>query len=795
MTFRLAADALPWAAALAQQRFVTGASHRNRAAIGAEIDLPANRPERRRHLLTDPKTSGTCAAGRADAILARIRESGYPAAARIGRMEAGPARIHVEARHAASRQRNALTREELREAIFNIRVQGAAGDDTRAARAALPDASPPSPPAHGIAGWPFGPAVTGAARPASLPDGRPWPRIRVVTVVRAGAELGETVASVLRQDYTEVRHDLVTTGDAGPAVARILADPTVDHLLWLDAGDLLAPGALIALALDAALTGADAVAGLRVLFDTEVQGLDGPAFAAGPGKIASMSGSVLWARGCLDATAMIGADGLFDDAAIWFAIPEDARHSIGRPVLLHRLAATPIPPRGLSIVSLTGTGTQGGAGVAQRRLAEALALAGHRLTPVALSDRPEAAEWTDTFPQAEAEIAASAPDLVLVGNLHGATRSLDVVGRLSRRGPVALVLHDLFPLTGRCCHPRECGRAALGCDAACPCPDEYPQLAPGRIADMHARKRTALAGPAGPWMLANSDWTMAHARDLAPPGAVAEPIRLAFPTAVFRPGDRAALRRRLGLPPDDVLILISAVIVDGPDKGFGDLRAALQAVARPGVGVVAIGRLDNPARLGLANLFAPGLIADEETLAAWYGACDLHVTASRHETLGQTPIEAGLCGVPTLAYRTSGLTSSVIDGVSGRLVPVRPGALAEALAALVDDPETRARLGAFARIALESRYSPGAAALSLEAVFRRHGLRDAAAGPHFAPAMLGHFPFAAARQAGAAGTVPAASRPLVRRLRRAKQMVLGRRMPLLVRRCLYLAGRLRRSLP
>jgi len=35
----------------------------------------------------------------------------------------------------------------------------------------------------------------------------------------------------------------------------------------------------------------------------------------------------------------------------------------------------------------------------------------------------------------------------------------------------------------------------------------------------------------------------------------------------------------------------------------------------------------------------------------------------------------------------------------------------------------------------------------------------------------------------------------VRRLRRAKQMVLGRRMPLLVRRCLYLAGTLRRSRP
>ncbi|WP_345822363.1 glycosyltransferase [Methylobacterium fujisawaense] len=669
-----------------------------------------------------------------------------------------------------------------------------------------------SPPPHGVAGWPYGRSAPGPARPRSLPDGRPWPRIRIITVAHADAALAGTVASVLRQDYPEFRHDVLAPTTGRAAVERILTDPGPDHLLWLAAGDLLAPGALIALALEASLAEVDAVAGLRVLFDHAVRGLDGPDRAAEAGGRRSAGGGILWRRDGLADHAVLDPDGMLNEGAAWSTISEDRRSLIGRPALLHRLLSDlPPPASGLSIVSLTGTGTQGGAGVAQRRLAEALTLAGHRIAEVTLSGRPEAAEWRDVFPPAEAAISATAPDLVLAGNLHGATRSLDVVGRLARRGPVGLVLHDLFPLTGRCAHPRACGRAAIGCDAACPTPDEYPQLAPGRIAGMHDRKRAVLAGaPVGPevrsparsaarspapWLLANSDWTLARARELAPPGTVVEPIRLAFPTAVFRPGDRAGLRGRLGLPPDDVLILVSSVIVDGPDKGFADLRAALQAVAKPGVGVVAIGRLDDPARLGIANLFAPGLIADEAMLAAWYGACDLHVTASRHETLGQTPIEAGLCGVPTLAYRTAGLTSAVIDGVSGRLVPMRPGALVDALAALVDDRATRTRLGAFARIALESRYSPAAAALSLEAVFRRQGLGDGAAHPRFAPAMLGHFPFAADLRMGATGTVPAVSPPLVRRLRRAKQMVFGRRMPLFVRRCLYLAGTLRRRVP
>jgi len=91
------------AEALAQDGFVTGASHRNWASYGAEVTLPAGQPEWRRHLLTDPQTSGgllvACEPDRADALLARITAAGYPAARRIGTVEAGPpgVRIYAEA--------------------------------------------------------------------------------------------------------------------------------------------------------------------------------------------------------------------------------------------------------------------------------------------------------------------------------------------------------------------------------------------------------------------------------------------------------------------------------------------------------------------------------------------------------------------------------------------------------------------------------------------------------------------------------------------------------------------------
>lgn len=104
LTVVIRPDALPLltqAATLSQQGFVTGASIRNWASYGAEVKLPTGLPEWRRHLLTDPQTSGgllvSCAPDRAEAILQTITAAGYPAARIIGHVEAGPSCVRVEA--------------------------------------------------------------------------------------------------------------------------------------------------------------------------------------------------------------------------------------------------------------------------------------------------------------------------------------------------------------------------------------------------------------------------------------------------------------------------------------------------------------------------------------------------------------------------------------------------------------------------------------------------------------------------------------------------------------------------
>ena len=104
LTFVVAAGAiplLPRAEALARDGFVTGASHRNWASFGGQVTLPEDLPDWRRHILTDPQTSGgllvTCSSGRAEAILAQVRAAGFAQAAIVGRFEAGAPGIRVEA--------------------------------------------------------------------------------------------------------------------------------------------------------------------------------------------------------------------------------------------------------------------------------------------------------------------------------------------------------------------------------------------------------------------------------------------------------------------------------------------------------------------------------------------------------------------------------------------------------------------------------------------------------------------------------------------------------------------------
>ena len=92
---------LPGVRELAMQGMVTGASGRNWAGYGQDVQLPAGLPPQDQALLTDPQTSGgllvACAPEGLEAVLQTFRAQGFDRAAVVGRISAGPARLVVQA--------------------------------------------------------------------------------------------------------------------------------------------------------------------------------------------------------------------------------------------------------------------------------------------------------------------------------------------------------------------------------------------------------------------------------------------------------------------------------------------------------------------------------------------------------------------------------------------------------------------------------------------------------------------------------------------------------------------------
>ncbi|MBM3387749.1 MAG: selenide, water dikinase SelD, partial [Betaproteobacteria bacterium] len=86
---------------LAAQGMVTGASGRNWAGYGQDVQLPEPFAPEDRALLSDPQTSGgllvACRPDTVEQVLAIFRSQGFEQAAVVGQVSEGPAGLHVRA--------------------------------------------------------------------------------------------------------------------------------------------------------------------------------------------------------------------------------------------------------------------------------------------------------------------------------------------------------------------------------------------------------------------------------------------------------------------------------------------------------------------------------------------------------------------------------------------------------------------------------------------------------------------------------------------------------------------------
>jgi glycosyltransferase involved in cell wall biosynthesis len=102
----------------------------------------------------------------------------------------------------------------------------------------------------------------------------------------------------------------------------------------------------------------------------------------------------------------------------------------------------------------------------------------------------------------------------------------------------------------------------------------------------------------------------------------------------------------------------------------------------------------------------------------WYRSADLLAAAPWYEPFGLTPLEAMACGVPVVGTAVGGLVDTVVDGITGDLVPARdPRALGVALRRLLGDEMRRLSYGAAALDRAGHLYSWHRVATQLTAIY------------------------------------------------------------------------------
>lgn len=136
--------------------------------------------------------------------------------------------------------------------------------------------------------------------------------------------------------------------------------------------------------------------------------------------------------------------------------------------------------------------------------------------------------------------------------------------------------------------------------------------------------------------------------------------------------------------------------------GDGAERAALAARA---------------AALGVDTLVLPGYADDP---AGFVAGCHLYVQPSRSEGLCVAAHEAMQAGLPVVASAVGELPGSILDGVTGWLVPPDdPDALAAALARALARPEALEAMGRAARARVLDRFGPDRFAAAGGAILAR----------------------------------------------------------------------------
>ncbi len=355
----------------------------------------------------------------------------------------------------------------------------------------------------------------------------------------------------------------------------------------------------------------------------------------------------------------------------------------------------------LRIVLLTYHKTNGGAGIACGRLAEALRNAGHEVTyldavDLAKNSFQKAMAWLRFVlerlyflrherdksirflfnPGIFGQDLSKHPALIQADIIHlhwvnfGFIGIQDIQKLLGMGKPVFWTLHDMWAFTGGCHHSRTCTRYEESCGkcAFLKTPSDTDlshQLWTKKLRAFQSKNLK---------IITCSDWLeqKAKASSLLSKHEI-QSIPNTLNLHSFSPAQKTVIKTNLGLPFQKKYILFVAMRASAPAKGFLYLKEALEhwvranPAAKKDTELLVIGEVHEPAVF--ESLALPvklvGKVSDHKKMTEYYNAADVFVTPSLEENLPNTLMEAMACGTPCVGFQVGGIPEMIDHQTNG----------------------------------------------------------------------------------------------------------------------------------
>lgn len=233
--------------------------------------------------------------------------------------------------------------------------------------------------------------------------------------------------------------------------------------------------------------------------------------------------------------------------------------------------------------------------------------------------------------------------------------------------PIVWTMHDMWACTSICHHSWGCEKFTQECQ-------NCPLLHSNKPHDLSYRifKSKKFISQSGIHIVTVSSWL----KKMAQKSAITKKLHISvIPNVIdlniFYPSDKIQARKKLNLPMDKKIIIMGALRINDPVKGFVFLKEAMQDIYGKNQDVVLVLFGNIKGEELLKDITFPviqmGLINDTSRIVQLYAAADVNVVPSYYETFGQTITEAMACGCPSVSFNNSGQTDIIDHKINGYL--------------------------------------------------------------------------------------------------------------------------------